>query len=133
MNERYTFDFPKEIIKLYNEARAICAQIANKLQIDVSTIGELIKKPHLAFESDLIALYLATFETAGTDTIDKRGKAWIDASLGLGEIETNNPEYAIKYLTMPENVFETHNDVKIIKESLFGYKIYYDPILTCNN
>jgi hypothetical protein len=66
-----------------------------------------VKKPHLAFEGDLIALYLASFETASTDTGDKKGKTWIDASHGLGELETDDADYAFKYLIMPENVFET--------------------------
>jgi hypothetical protein len=133
MNELYTFNIFKDIIKLYNEAHAIAVLVANQLQIDVSTTGELVKKPHLAFESDLIALYLATFETVGTNTLDKKGKAWIDASHGLGELETNDPEYAFKYLVMPENVFETHKDVRTVKEMISGYRMHYDPVLTRNN
>jgi len=133
MNELYTFNIFKDIIKLYNEAHAIAVLVANQLQIDVSATGELVKKPHLAFESDLIALYLATFETVSTNTLDKKGKAWIDASHGLGELETNDPEYAFKYLSMPQYVFETHKDVSMVKEQLSGYKVHYDPVLTHNN
>jgi hypothetical protein len=133
MNERYTLNIYKDIIKLYDEARIIAVQLANKLQIFVSNTGELVKRPHLAFEDDLIALYLATFETANTNTIDKKGKTWIDASHGLGELETNDPEYTFKYLIMPENVFETHEDVRMIKEMISGHRIYYDPVLTRNN
>jgi predicted transcriptional regulator len=133
MNERTTFDIFKDIIKLYDEARAVAVHMANELCICVSNIGELVKRPHLAFERDLIALYLATFETATTNTVDKRGKTWIDTSHGLGELETNDPEYAFKYLIMPENVFEAHKNINLIKEILSGYKIHYDPILTHNN
>ena len=133
MNERYTFNIFKDIIKLYDEARVLVVQVANELQIFVSNTGELVKRPHLAFEDDLIALYLATFETASTNTVDKKGKAWIDASHGLGELETNDPEYTFKYLVMPENVFETHEDVRMIKEMISGYRIHYDPVLTRNN
>lgn len=133
MNERYTFNIFKDIIKLYDEANMTAIQVSKELQIIVSTTGELVKKPHLAFESDLIALYLATFETASTNTANKKGKVWIDASHGLGELETNDPEYANKYLVMPENVFETHRVVQMIKEVLFGYKVHYDPLLTRNN
>jgi hypothetical protein len=133
MDESYTFDIFKDIIKLYDEARAVAALIADELGIGVSINGTLVKKPHLAFEDDLIALYLATFETAAKNTTAKKGKAWIDASHGMGELETNDPEYAFKYLTMPENVFETHKNVSIIKENLSGYKEHYDPVLTHNN
>ena len=133
MNERYTLNVFKDIIKLYDEARILAVRIAEELQIFVSTTGELIKKPHLAFEDDLVALYLATFETASTNTLYKKGKAWIDASHGLGELETNDPEYTFKYLVMPENVFETHEDVRLIKEMISGHRIHYDPVLTRNN
>ncbi|MFY9967412.1 MAG: hypothetical protein WBL44_04970 [Nitrososphaeraceae archaeon] len=133
ISERYTLNIFKDFIKLYEEARVIAVQVANELQIFVSNTGKLVKRPHLAFEDDLIALYLATFETASTDTADKKGKVWIDASHGLGEIETNDPEYTFKYLIMPENVFETHEDVRIIKEMMLGYRIHYDPVLTRNN
>ncbi|MGA7367871.1 MAG: hypothetical protein WBX01_01990 [Nitrososphaeraceae archaeon] len=118
---------------MYDEARAIAVQVADELHIFVSNTGELVKRPHLAFEDDLIALYLATFETASTNTRDKRGKVWIDASHGFGELETNDPEYTFKYLVMPENVFETHEDVRMIREMISGYRIHYDPVLTRNN
>jgi len=38
-----------------------------------------------------------------------------------------------KYPTMPENVFETHENVKMIRGQLSGYKKHYDPALTHNN
>ena len=133
MNERYTLNIFKDIIKLYDEARVLAVQVADKLHIFISNTGELVKRPHLAFENDLIALYLATFETASTNTVDKKGKIWIDASHGLGELETNDPEYTFKYLIMPENVSETHEDVKMIKEMMLGHRIHYDPVLTRNN
>jgi hypothetical protein len=133
MNERYTLNIFKDIIKLYDEAHVLAVQVANELQIFISNTGELVKRPHLAFEDDLIALYLATFETASTNTADKKGRIWIDASHGLGELETNDPGYTFKYLVMPENVFETREDVRMIKEMMSGYRIYYDPVLTRNN
>jgi hypothetical protein len=40
-----------------------------------------MKRSHLAFEGDLIALYLATFETARIKTKNDKGKAWIDRTL----------------------------------------------------
>jgi hypothetical protein len=38
----------------------------------VSTTGKLVKKPLIAIECDLIALYFATFETASTNTLDEK-------------------------------------------------------------
>jgi hypothetical protein len=82
---------------------------------------------------------LVSFNTAEIDTTTigggkKKGKAWIDASQGLGELETNDIDYAYKYLTMPENIWKTHEDINTIKRKLLaGYKIHYDPILTYNN
>jgi hypothetical protein len=70
---------------LYEAARTKAVVTAHELGIQISVSGELVKKPHLAFEGDLIALYLATFETASTNSADKKGKAWIDASHGLVE------------------------------------------------
>lgn len=40
----------------------------------------------MAFEKDLIALYLASFQTAEITTKNgKGGKSWIDASKGIGD------------------------------------------------
>jgi hypothetical protein len=133
MKEVYTFNTYKEIIRLYEAARITAVRTAHEFGIQISASGELVKKPHLAFEGDLTALYLAAFETASAKAADNKGKAWIDASHGLGELETNCPDYAFKYLVMPESVFETHLDVKMIKEMLFGYRMHYDPVLTRNN
>jgi hypothetical protein len=85
----------------------------------------------------LIALYLATFQTAEIRTAAgrKQGKkAWIDASQGYGELETNDIDYTYKYLAMPENVFSVYEDVVTIKRKLLsGYNIHYNPVLTDNN
>jgi hypothetical protein len=76
----YTFNTYKETIRLYEAVRTKAVQTAAELRIEVSHTGELMKRPHLAFEGDLIALYLATFETARIKTKNDKGKAWIDAS-----------------------------------------------------
>lgn len=93
----------QQIIRLYEDARTTAVRTATELRIEISPTGELMKRPHLAFESDVIALYLATFETASTKTKNDKGRAWFDASHGVGELETNDPDYGYKYLTMPEN------------------------------
>jgi hypothetical protein len=82
----------------------------------------------------LIALYLAAFQTTEAPPTDREGKAWIDASQGFGELETNDIDYTYKYLTMHENIWKTQEDIDTIKRKLLtGYKIHYDPILTDNN
>jgi hypothetical protein len=83
-------------------------------------------------EGDLIALYLATFETARIKTKNDKGKAWIDTSHGVGELETNNPDYAYKYL-MPENVFNIFKNIRRLESKSSGYKKCYDPLVTDNN
>jgi hypothetical protein len=133
MKEAYTFDSYKEIIRLYEAARTTAIQTAAELRIEISLTGVLVKRPHLAFESDLIALYLSTFETANIKTKNDKGRAWIDASHGSGELETNDPDYAYKYLTMPENVFDIFNTIKIMASKISGYKRCYDAIFTDNN
>jgi hypothetical protein len=118
---------------LYELARTIAVLTGDKLGIDVCKNGELVKKPHLAFDYDLIALYLATFETADITTVGKKGRAWIDASQGFGELETKDIDYAYKYLTMPENTFKIYEHTSIIKRMISGYGRYHDPVLTDNN
>jgi hypothetical protein len=51
-------------------SRRFTSLAAQRLKLVISDNGRLVKKPHLAFERDLIALYLATFQTAETTTIE---------------------------------------------------------------
>jgi hypothetical protein len=46
---------------------------------------------------------------------------------GFGELETNDPNYAYKYLTIPENISDISNDIKRIKRKLIGYERCYNP------
>jgi len=133
MAEAYTFNIYKEIIRLYEAARTTAIRTATELRIEISLTGELVKRPHLAFEGDLIALYLATFETASLKTKNDKGRTWIDASHGVGELETNDTDYAYKYLTMPESVYDIYNYIRRIENKVSGYKRCYDPIITENN
>jgi len=133
MNEVYTFNSYKEIIRLYEDARTTAVRTANELRIQISPSGELIKKPHLAFEADVIALYLATFETADIKAKNDKCRAWIDASHGVGELETNDPDYAYKYLTMPENILDISENIRRLESKASGYKSCYDPLVTDNN
>lgn len=62
-----------------------------------------------------------------------KGRAWIDASRGVGELETNDPDYAYKYMIMPESILDIYNYVRRIYSKLSGYGRCYDPIITENN
>jgi hypothetical protein len=136
-----TFNPFQTILRQYEAARGFAVSTAKKLKIDISEIGELVEKPHMAFESDLIALYLATFETAETNTTSREGRksndknsAWLDASQGNGELETDDIYYAYKYLMMPEYVADIQQAVIKMTRSLSSrYAMCHDPSLTDNN
>jgi hypothetical protein len=139
LTELYTFDPYQGLIKQYDIARYYASLAAQRLRLVISDNGRLVKKPHLAFECDLIALYLATFQTTET-TISgggggegRRDKAWIDSSKGSGELETNDINYAYKYLMMPEIVMEIQKAVNRITKQTAEYEKHYHPIMTDNN
>ena len=48
-------------------------------------------------------------------------------------METNDPDYAYEYLTMPENVFDIFKTIRRLESKASGYKRCYDPIITENN
>jgi predicted transcriptional regulator len=134
----HTFNSFQTIIKQYELARGFAITTTERLKMDISEIGELVKKPHMAFENDLIALYLATFQTAEITTSDHERKgdhnrAWIDASQGYGELETNDINYAYKYLIMPENIMQIHQTVINMTRKSSGYALCSHPTLTDNN
>lgn len=138
--EIYTFDPYQGLLKQYDIARYYASLAAQRLRLVISDNGRLVKKPHLAFERDLIALYLATFQTAETTTIGggegegrRKDKAWIDSSKGRGELETNDINYAYKYLMMPEIVMDIQNAVNRIARQTAGYGRHYHPITSDNN
>jgi predicted transcriptional regulator len=132
LSEEYVFDPLQGLLKQYDLARYYASLAAQRLRLDISDSGKLVKKPHKAFERDFIALYLASFQTAEITT--EKGKAWIDASKGKGELETNDIDYAYNYLKMPENIMAVLDTINSLKrKSDAGYAICYDPILTNNN
>jgi hypothetical protein len=131
LNESYFFDPYNAIIEQYDTARSYAQIMAKRLNLTISEKGQLVKKPHFAFEYDIIALLLATFQTAEISTAG--GMTWIDSSPGRGELETNDIDYAYKYLRMPEIVMELENTVSWIKSKITGYARCYDPIFTDNN
>jgi hypothetical protein len=137
--EVYIFDPYQGLIKQYDIARHYASLAAQRLRLVISDNGRLVKKPHLAFERDLIGLYLATFQTTETTTIEeeegrrRKDKAWIDSSKGSGELETNDVNYAYKYLMMPEIVMDIRKDINRIAKQTAEYERHYHPIMTDNN
>jgi predicted transcriptional regulator len=135
LSEIYTFDPYQGLLKQYDVARHYASLAAQRLRLVISDNGRLVKKPHLAFEHDLIAVYLATFQTAEISTIGggRKGKAWIDSSKGSGELETNDVNYAYNYLMMPEIVRDIQKAVNRIAKQTSGYERCYHPIMGDNN
>jgi hypothetical protein len=133
--EVYTFDPYQGLLKQYDIARHYASLAAQRLRLVISDNGRLVKKPHFAFERDLIALYLATFQTAEISTVGggRKDKAWIDSSKGSGEFETNDINYAYNYLMMPEIVMDIQKAVNRIAKQTAGYERHYHPIMTDNN
>jgi DNA-binding MarR family transcriptional regulator len=135
LTELYTFDLYQGLLKQYDIARDYASLAAQRLRLIISVNGRLVKKPHLAFEHDLIAMYLATFQTAETMTgrEGRKAKAWIDSSKGNGELETNDINYAYKYLMMPEIVMEIQKAVNKMARQTARYERHYHPITSDNN
>jgi len=133
--EVYTFDPYQGLLKQYDIARHYASLAAQRLRLVISDNGRLVKKPHFAFERDLIAMYLATFQTAEISTVGggRKDKAWIDSSKGSGEFETNDINYAYNYLMMPEIVMDIQKAVNRIAKQTAGYERHYHPIMTDNN
>ena len=135
LDKKYCFDWYKESINQYNLAIYYAKQAATKFSLQISDYGYPFKKPHIAFEQDLIACYLAASYTAETKT--KQGedeyRAWIDSSNGAGELETNDDEYGYDYLMMPKTVKEIANMSMTIIKQTTGYERCYHPLLTVNN
>ncbi len=134
MPQCYCCDPDKMLVKQYDAAHHFSQLTAQRLMMTIAETGDLITRPHKAFEHDVIAMFLATFETAEVAT--EGGKAWIDSSTGNGELETNDSDYVYLYLKMPEFVREIYNELSRMKQKLagnVGYRKHYDPTLTENN
>jgi hypothetical protein len=138
LDKKYCFDWYKELINQYNLASYYAKKAATKLSIQVSDYGSPIKKPHIAFEQDSIACYLAASCTAEIKTKQEgegdEYRAWIDSSNGAGELETNDDEYAYDYLMVPKTVRDIANmTMTIIKQQTMEYERCYHPLFTVNN
>jgi hypothetical protein len=128
------------LLNQYNLAICYAKQAAAKFSLQISDYGYPVKKPHIAFERDLIACYLATSCTAEIKTKQGEGeregdesRAWIDSSNGAGELETNDDEYGYDYLIMPKTVREIANMTMTIIKQTTGHERCYHPLFTVNN
>jgi Winged helix-turn-helix DNA-binding len=134
LDKKYCFDWCKELINQYNLAIHYAKQTAIQFKIQISDYGYPVKRPHMAFEKDLIAFFIASSNTAEINT--RKGeddyKAWIDSSNGAGELETNDPDYAYLYLMMPKTVDEIADALRRINKYI-GYEMFYHPLKTVNN
>jgi hypothetical protein len=136
LNRKYCVDWCKELINQYNLAIYYARQAAAKFSLQISDYGYPIKKPHIAFERDLIACYMAASYTVEIRTKQEEGeeyRAWIDSSNGAGELEANDDEYGYDYLMMPRTVREIANMTEAIIKQTKGYELWYHPVFTINN
>jgi hypothetical protein len=135
LGSKYCFDWPAQLINVYELSRHYAKQTAIQYRLEISDYGSLEKRPHIAFEQDLIAFYIAASNTASIDTgrQDSNKKAWIDSSNGMGELETDDPDYAFLYLMMPRTVEEIANMTAAATKQIIGYERCYHPSLTINN
>jgi hypothetical protein len=93
LDKRSCFNWIRELITEYNIALHYARQAATKFSIQISEHGKIVKRPHIAFERDLVACYLATSYTAEIKTKQGEGEgegkdeyeAWIDSSDVAGE------------------------------------------------
>jgi hypothetical protein len=132
LNKKYCFDWTSELINQYNLALHYSKQAAAKFGLQISDFRKALKSPHIAFEENLILLFTAASHTAEIKT-GEVSKAWIDSSNGLGELETNDGNYAYQYLMMPRTVEKIANTCDSILKHSVRYEQCYHPFLTMNN
>ena len=133
LDRKYCFDWCKEIINQYNLAIHYARQVAVQFRLEISETGYSVKRPHIAFEEDLSALFIAASNTAEIKTREAdegpECRAWIDSSNGAGELETDDPDYAYLYLMMPKTVDEIASALRRMNNNLVGH----EPMYAVNN
>jgi hypothetical protein len=60
----YCFDWTRQLIEEYNHAISFARRAASRFEIQIFEFGRSIKRPRIAFEYDLIALFIASSHTA---------------------------------------------------------------------
>jgi DNA-binding MarR family transcriptional regulator len=140
LSKQYCFDWTSKLIKESYLALEYARRASIQFGIKIHDYGCLVKRPHFAFEYDMIASFLAISQTAEIKIEGERGKgakedlkAWIDSSTGTGELETNDPEYAYRYLNMPNYIMDIHEAVASLHSLALGYYTCWHPGWTYNN
>jgi hypothetical protein len=135
LGRTYCFDWYKESINQHNLAIHYARQVSAQFAIEILDYGIPIKRPHIAFEQDLIAHFIAASHTAEIKTREGEddSRAWIDSSNMTGELETNDDDYSFDYLMMPKTVREIADTINAIRKQATEYERHYHPHLTINN
>ena len=136
--KQYCFNWTEKLIRQSFLALHYAKQASIQFEIEISDFGYPVKRPHIAFEYDVIASFLTISHTAEMITEEGKGaeeglKAWIDSSNGTGELETNDPNYAYNYLRMPYIIMDISEAVTSIRKMLLGYSTCWNPYVTYNN
>jgi hypothetical protein len=141
MPSRYFSDPLNGYITQYDLARKYAKAQTKGWGMQIFEEGKFVAKPHLAFSPDPAILFLSEFETATMETQGGGvGKAWFDQSTGKTEQETDDVDYTLKALQVPETV----NDILLLSNNIIekldrldrlfnGYERHYDPYLTLDN
>jgi DNA-binding MarR family transcriptional regulator len=137
---RYFSDPLNGCIAQYDLARKYAKAQTKGWGMQIFDEGIHVAKPHLAFSPDPAILFLSQFETAAMETRGGVGKAWFDQSTGKTEQETDDVDYTLKALQVPETVSDilllSNNIIERLDrlDRLFnGYERHYDPCLTLDN
>jgi hypothetical protein len=140
MPPRYFSDPLNGCIAQYDLARKYANAQTKGWGMQIFDEGKFVAKPHLAFSPDPAILFLSQFETAAMETRGGAGKAWFDQSIGKTEQESDDIDYTLKALQVPESISDILlSSSKIIErldrlDRLFnGYERHYDPSLMLDN
>jgi hypothetical protein len=139
LSKQYCLNWTETLIKQAYLALHYARQASIQFGLNISEQGYLVKRPHIAFEYDLIAIFIAASNTAEMKTGEEEAvdaRVWIDSSTGIGELETNDPSYVYNYLKMPGNIVSIREDITSLHETLSGlsgYTTCWHPTLTHNN
>lgn len=138
LSKQYCFNWTQNLIRQSYVALHYAKQASLQFGIEISDFGYPVKRPHIAFEHDLIAHFIAASHTAELSTelgegTEKGLRAWIDSSNSTGEVETNDPDYSYSYLSMPIHIVDIRETVTSLYKMSAGYSRYWHPIYTNNN
>jgi hypothetical protein len=105
--EKYAENPLDAIVVMFQEAFEIIQRLKDRIGFMISGPIRLARKPEFSFEKDLLALHLSKFQLAAIEEEGKK-RVWTDNSKGAGEIETNDPLFAYRYLRMADMVYQIY-------------------------